>query len=313
MNLLITNIGRRVYFVDFLVKLKRDLIVKKIFVSDNNKNISGMNVKNTTSIITPRVKEGVANYLNSILSIVKKNKIRLIIPCTNYDLAILSKNKKKFDLLDSNLSISRPELIDKLLDKKKMYKLCVENKIPTPQIFNSYNEIKKFRIKKYIKKKIFGHSSLGLKIIKKIKKSDFEKDFMIQKFIRGQEYHMDILNDANGNFLNSCTKKKLSMRFGETDIAKLENSRSFVNFSKKISKIFNHVGNLDCDFILDKKGKFYFIDFNPRFGGGYAFTHSFGFDFLKLYISSLLNKKIKLKKKLRVKIFSKSIQISENK
>ena len=29
---------------------------------------------------------------------------------------------------------------------------------------------------------------------------------------------MDILNDANGNFLNSLTKKKLSMRFGETDI-----------------------------------------------------------------------------------------------
>ena len=31
------------------------------------------------------------------------------------------------------------------------------------------------------------------------------------------------------------SKKKLSMRFGETDIAKLENSRSFLIF-KKISK-----------------------------------------------------------------------------
>ena len=194
-----------------------------------------------------------------------------------------------------------------------MFKLCVENKIPTPQIFNTYKEVKKLKKKKYVKKKIFGHSSLGLKIIKKIKKNDFEKDFLIQKFIEGQEYHMDILNDANGNFLNSCTKKKLSMRFGETDIAKLENSRSFFNFSKKISKIFRHVGNLDCDFILDKKGKLHFIDFNPRFGGGYAFTHSFGFDFLKLYISSLLNRKTKFKYKLGAKIFSKSIQISENK
>ncbi len=313
MNILVTNIGRRVYFVDFLLKLRRDLKVKKIFVSDNNKYISGMNVKNTTSIKTPQVREGVQNYLNSILNIVKKNKINLIIPCTNYDLFVLSKNKKKFDLLSCNLSISRPELIEKLLNKKKMHKLCVDNKIPTPKIFNTYNETKKLRKKKYVKKKIFGHSSLGLKIINKIKKNDFEKDFVIQKFIKGQEYHMDILNDANGNFLDSCTKKKLSMRFGETDIAKLENSRSFFNFSKKISKVFKHVGNLDCDFILDKKGKFHFIDFNPRFGGGYAFTHSFGFDFLRSYISSLLNKKIKFKKKLRVKIFSKSIQISENK
>ena len=31
MNILVTNIGRRVYFVDFLLKLRRDLKVKKIF------------------------------------------------------------------------------------------------------------------------------------------------------------------------------------------------------------------------------------------------------------------------------------------
>ena len=95
MNILITNIGRRVYFVDFLTKLRSELKIKKIFVSDSNKDISGMNAKNIISIKIPKVSEGETKYLKFILSIVKKNKIKLIIPCTNYDLLILSKNKKK--------------------------------------------------------------------------------------------------------------------------------------------------------------------------------------------------------------------------
>ena len=94
MNILVTNIGRRVYFVDFLVKLRRNLKIKKIFVSDNNKHVSGMNVKNTISVKTSQVNEGLQKYIKSILNIVKKNKIRLIIPCTNYDLITFRKIKK---------------------------------------------------------------------------------------------------------------------------------------------------------------------------------------------------------------------------
>ena len=153
MNILITNIGRRVYFVDFLTKLRSELKIKKIFVSDSNKDISGMNAKNIISIKIPKVSEGETKYLKFILSIVKKNKIKLIIPCTNYDLLILSKNKKKFDLLNCNLSISRFELIEKLLNKKKTYRLCLENKIPTPKIFYTYHEAKKLNKKKFVKKK----------------------------------------------------------------------------------------------------------------------------------------------------------------
>ena len=153
MNILVTNIGRRVYFVDFLVKLRRNLKIKKIFVSDNNKHVSGMNVKNTISVKTSQVNEGLQKYIKSILNIVKKNKIRLIIPCTNYDLIILSKNKKKFDLLNCNLSISRPELLKKLLNKKKMFKLCVETKYQHHKFLIRIKiEIKKIEKKNMLKK-----------------------------------------------------------------------------------------------------------------------------------------------------------------
>ena len=61
-----------------------------------------------------------------------------------------------------------------------MFKLCVENKIPTPQIFNTYKEIKKLK-KKNMLKKNFWTFLFGIKIIKKIKKDDFEKRFFDTK------------------------------------------------------------------------------------------------------------------------------------
>ena len=46
-------------------------------------------------------------------------------------------------------------------------------------------------------------------------------------------------------------------------------------------KISKHVGNLDCDVIKNQNSELYFIDFNPRFGGGYPFTHLSGYNFIK--------------------------------
>ena len=63
---------------------------------------------------------------------------------------------------------------------------------------------------------------------------------------------MDILNDLKGNFLHT-TVKKLAMRSGDTDRAKLINPKFFLRIAKKLSLNLKHVGNLDVDFLLNKK------------------------------------------------------------
>ena len=36
-----------------------------------------------------------------------------------------------------------------------------------------------------------------------------------------------------------------------------------------------HRGNMDCDF-LERDGRMFLLEMNPRFGGGYPFTHMAG-------------------------------------
>ncbi|WP_435117946.1 NeuD/PglB/VioB family sugar acetyltransferase [Candidatus Pelagibacter bacterium nBUS_49] len=129
---------------------------------------------------------------------------------------------------------------------------------------------------------------------KNLPQHKFDKSYIIQDYIKGQEYGMDILNDLNGKFIHCCVKKKISMRSGETDKAEVVFSKRFTNIGRKISLIFKHVGNLDLDFIVDLKNDIYFLDFNPRFGGGYPFTHLAGYNYLQYIIKFFKKEKFEV-------------------
>ena len=56
MNILITNVGRRTYFIDFLKEIKKKYKKMNIFVSDSNKNCAGMfDDTRVKKFLTPKV------------------------------------------------------------------------------------------------------------------------------------------------------------------------------------------------------------------------------------------------------------------
>ncbi|NWN81512.1 MAG: hypothetical protein HLX48_00750 [Halomonas sp.] len=73
------------------------------------------------------------------------------------------------------------------------------------------------------------------------------------------------------------------MRAGETDKAVTVAPELFQETVAKISSVLPHRGNLDCDF-LERDGKFYLLEINPRFGGGYPFTHLAGANHVKMLL-----------------------------
>jgi carbamoyl-phosphate synthase large subunit len=97
---------------------------------------------------------------------------------------------------------------------------------------------------------------------------------------------MDVLNDLDGNYKGSFVRQKLSMRSGETDKAISVIDQRFTEIGKTIGSELKHIGNLDCD-VLERDGELYVLELNPRFGGGYPFSHEAGMNTCKSYISWL--------------------------
>ena len=88
-------------------------------------------------------------------------------------------------------------------------------------------------------------------------------------------------------------KKKLSMRAGETEKAELVDDLVLIELGEKLGTVLRHIGNLDCDVFLDGNVATV-LELNPRFGGGYPFSHTLGANFpnaiLRWYRSDLIEK-----------------------
>src|SRR5204863_9232087 len=68
-------------------------------------------------------------------------------------------------------------------------------------------------------------------------------------------------------------RKKLAMRGGETDRAISIHESPLQDLGLRIGLALGHLGNLDCDILLTPRGPF-ILDLNPRFRGGYPFSHA---------------------------------------
>ena len=70
----------------------------------------------------------------------------------------------------------------------------------------------------------------------------------------------------------------------ETDKSVLRNKPEIEAIGFKIGEALGHIGNVDCD-IFEKDDKYYLLEMNPRFGGGYPFTHMAGGNYPAALIS----------------------------
>jgi carbamoyl-phosphate synthase large subunit len=107
--------------------------------------------------------------------------------------------------------------------------------------------------------------------------SSFDSNQMVivQEFIDGQEYGLDIYKDLSGQFVAASAKKKIEMRAGETDIGETVDITPFSKFINKISRALDFTGLLSVDCLLTG-GSVYGIEINPRISGHYPFSHLAG-------------------------------------
>lgn len=297
MNILFTNIGRRSYLVDFLKSNPN--FEGKVFVSDCDKTASGLYSLNDGYFLLPKPVDDPELYVKSLIGLCIKKDIKIIIPIIDPEIPILSKYKKEFSRRGIYVLVSNQKVINICNDKHKMNIFLKKNGFDTIITYLDINAFKKDLYARKIHFPVFlkkrkGSGSEKAQRIDNMKKLEafFEKDMVIQEYVDGTEFGVDIFNDAEGNPIRIAVKEKLAMHSGETDKAITRYDEQITRIAIRLGDKLGHIGPLDCD-ILKKDNKIYIIDLNPRFGGGYPATHLAGLNLLKLVVQIYLNKSIK--------------------
>jgi carbamoyl-phosphate synthase large subunit len=298
MNILITNVGNKNFLVKEFKKSLSKVFSKnsKVYASDNNLNASAIKFSDF-AIKSPKYDK--INFGKWLINIVETKKIKLIIPTNSYEIEYIEKKRTLLEKKYNCKVLGTPiKNIKRINNKLKLYTFLKKNKIKTPYS-QSLSIFLKKKVKKFpfVIKKVYGQSSDGVFIIKKIqdwknflgyKKNNHK--YFYQDYIKGDEFGIDIINDYKRKLIGVLVRKKIMMKNGETKKAKILSSKAFLSLAKKISKTVNHIGLIDIDAIKKNKD-IYIIDINCRFGGGYKLSHAAGSNIPELLIKILKNQK----------------------
>nr|WP_321223476.1 ATP-grasp domain-containing protein [uncultured Psychroserpens sp.] len=308
LNILFTCAGRRNYLINYFKKaLDGNGIV---YAADMSLSAPAM-VDADKAILVPTIYS--ENYIDELKKIITDYNINAVISLNDLELPILSKHKAELEACGAKVIVSSERVIDITFDKLETFNFIKSIGIDTPLTYTNLEDAKKAIENKELNfplvvKPRWGSASIGIdfpdtleeldlafKLQKiKLKKSilntvsnqDIDNAILIQEKIDGQEYGMDIVNNFNADYFGSFVREKYSMRCGETDKAISIIEDRFEKLGEKISSHLKHVGTLDCD-IFVTEDKVYVLELNPRFGGGYPFSHEAGINTAAIYIEWL--------------------------
>lgn len=308
MNILFTCAGRRNYLINYFKEaLKGE---GKVYATDMQLTAPAL-VDADVAIQVPAIYS--EEYIPSLKNIIKEHSIKAVISLNDLELPILSQAKQDIESLGAKVIVSDENAINIAFDKWETVKFLESNGLKSPKTFIDFQEAKKAIESGELKfplviKPRWGSASIGIDfpedmeelelayklqtirlkrtILAEASKEDIDHAILIQEKIPGKEYGMDVLNDFEGNYVGTFVRQKLQMRSGETDKAISVIDSRFEQIGRVIGENLKHIGNLDCD-VFEHNGELYVLELNPRFGGGYPFSHEAGNNTAAIYIEWL--------------------------
>lgn len=269
-NVLILSAGRRVELVQLFKKAALDLkITSKVIAADCSITAPALYFADKKYKL-PRINE--PRYIDEIIKICKAENVKLIVPTIDTDLLVLSQSKNKIFLESgATVLVSNEKIILICRDKIKTHEFLEKNKFPIPKLYDFSDVIKKkIEYPVFIKPKDGSSSKNTFKANKKIDLDNYLSivpNPMIQEFVEGEEYTVDIFLDFNSKIISIVPRLRMETRSGEISKGKIIKDSDIINQVKKLMEILKPIGHITVQLMKTVKG-IKFIEINPRFGGG---------------------------------------------
>ena len=238
---------------------------------------------------------GDPGYIGLIADICEKNGIDAVIPTIDTDLIKLSQSKALFEKFGTRVIISDEDKIKICRDKRRTAEYFKSVGLFCPETFD---DVEKYPDKypAFIKPKDGSSSIFAYKAETPGELKAYAgqvPEYIIQPFIDGREYTVDIFCDFNGNPIYITPRIRLATRSGEVLKTEITADETIIEEVKKLLSDYRPCGAVTIQLIREKAtGVDYYIEINPRYGGGAPLSIKAGADSPKALLELLCGREL---------------------
>ena len=240
-------------------------------------------------------------YLDFLLETCEEYKIQAVIPLTDVEVDVLNRNRGLFAGAGILVTISNETAIGLCRDKYRCWSYLshkhICRTIPTWLLDEVVEDIQGQALTfPVVVKPCDGRSSQGLRRIKNerefrffVEEMDSLKDFVIQPSIQGEIVTVDILRQPETDTTVCLPRRELLRTLNGAGtsvfVFRLE---TLEETCRAIARALDVRGCVNFEFIRDMEGNYHFLECNPRFSGGVAFSCMAGYDMVKNHLNCYL-------------------------
>lgn len=296
-NTLLTSAGRRNYLVEYF----REALGGRgrVFAADAHEGAPALQEADGVVVVPP---VGDPHYLDALLEVCEGQQIGLLVPLSDFELPGLAAARARFAALGTTVVVSSPEVVERCFDKWATYEFLQAQGFRTPTTYLTLPDAQRALSEgrerfPVVLKPRWGSSALGLEFVydddelelsfellsRRLARTalarahDPEGNVLVQAFVAGDEYSLDLVCDLSGRYVTTLAKRKLGLRAGDTDSAVTVLDPVLSDLGRALAEALGPVGVVDCDVFWAAEGPTV-LELNPRFGNSYPFVHVAGAD-----------------------------------
>ncbi|MCR4923376.1 MAG: ATP-grasp domain-containing protein [Lachnospiraceae bacterium] len=279
-NILILSVGRRVELVNCFKAARDRLKIDGMIVAGDASELAPALYFADKKVIFPRIDSG--KYIEAVIETCLENEIDLIVPTIDTELIILAENKREIEeRTRARLLVSELPVINICRNKINTQRFMEDKGFKVPHLY-SMEEIEnnKESYPLFIKP-VDGSSSIDT--YKVDKREDLKavlnmvKEPMIQDYMEGEEYTIDVFLDFDSRLITAVARLRLATRSGEIAKGKIVKDEEILSDVKRLMETLKPIGHITVQCRKTKRGVEY-IEINPRFGGGAPMSIEAGAD-----------------------------------
>lgn len=294
-RMLLTCIGRRVELLRAFRRAGDSLGIRlEIHGADATPLSPAIQLVDHPHII-PEIDSG--KYIDALADIVQREKIDLLIPLIDSELPAIASAVERFSALGCRALISSESVVqvcrDKLLTCRKLTEAGIDT--PATSLWIAVVEQRRHRFPYFLKPRS-GSAAKGNHVVRTLDELQTfgaqVKGAIIQEFVEGAEYTLDIYVDFGGLVRCVVPRKRLEVRTGEVSKGLIVKDPAIMAIGHRVADTLGECrGVITVQCIVTAQGRIRVIEINPRFGGGAPLSIHAGADFPKWILQELLGQR----------------------